>query len=174
MGGSEPIRWLWPGAAAAIVLITLYSAPGMAAGCRDMTPELAHMTVRDMQLRGPGDRHIDLKVRIADEGGERAAGFQHICPETTDHTSILFVFGRPNIPRFHMRNVHMPLDIAFIDSRGVIRNIQTMHPYILGSKEEKLWGPGVPVLFVLEVKAGLFEMQGVTENEWSIVLSAPE
>ena len=183
-GFSGHLQNMGAGATAAFVLITLvtmtlvpismYSAPGLARSCTDMTPELEHMTVHDAQLRGPGDRRIDMKVRVADEGSERAAGFQHICPETVEHTSILFVLERPKTPRFHMHNVHMPLDIAFIDSQGIIRNIQTMHPYVLGARDTKLWGPDVPVRFVLEVKAGLFEQQGVTENKWSIVLSGPE
>ena len=146
------------------------SAPDPGEDCRSMTPELKQMTVKNIRLRGPGGRHIELKPRVADDRRELAAGFQHICPETAEHISILFEFRAPYIPKFHMRNVHMPLDIAFIDEQGVIRNIQTLQPYAQSTIDAKKWSPPIPVSAALEVKAGLFKRLGVTENEWSIVL----
>ena len=123
-----------------------------------------------VHLSGPDGRYIELNVRVADEGYERAAGFQHICPEIADDTSIVFLFSSPNIPKFHMRNVYMPLDIAFFDADSVIRSIQTMEPYVLGKRDEKLWSPGTPVVGALEVRGGLFKELGVTEDDWSIYL----
>ena len=69
-----------------------------------------------------------------------------------------------------MNNVHMPLDIAFIDRAGVIRSVQTMQPYVIGSLEKQLWGPPAPVVAALEVRAGVFAELGITENEWSLTL----
>ena len=130
------------------------------------------MEVRQAQLVGPDARRIDLQVHIADEGNERSAGFQKICPEVVDHTAILFLFRHSHIPSFHMNNVYMPLDIAFIDATGIIRDIQTMSPYVIGKQnQQRLWSPPAPVRAALEVKAGLFNELGVTPGEWSITVA---
>lgn len=146
--------------------------PAGAADCQMETPDLARMEVREAHLAGPDSRRLTLAVHIADEDRERAAGFQRICPEVADRTSILFLFERSRIPSFHMNNVHMPLDIAFIDDSGVIRDIQTMTPYILGMQgQRELWSPPTPVRAALEVKAGRFAELGVTPGEWSITVA---
>lgn len=128
------------------------------------------MDVRTVRLQESGGRRVDLEVRVADSGRERSAGFQHVCPESAAEMSILFLFANRGVPRFHMQNVHMPLDIAFIDHAGVIRSVQTMHPYVIGAVERKLWSPPVPVSAALEVRAGLLGEIGVKENEWSLSL----
>lgn len=152
----------------ALLVLSLQEAT---AGCRDATAELEQMAVRRVQLIGPGGTHADLEVRVADSGRERSAGFQHVCPATVQSVSILFLFETPGIPRFHMKNVYMPLDIAFIDNSGVIRSVQTMRPYVIGSLEKKTWSPSVPTVAALEVRAGLLQELGVTEDEWSLTLS---
>lgn len=130
------------------------------------------MEVREALLNGPDSRRIALAVHIADDGNERAAGFQQICPQVAEHTAILFLFERTHIPSFHMSNVHMPLDIAFIDAAGIIRDIQTMSPYIIGKQSQKrLWSPPTPVRAALEVKAGLFSELGITPDDWSVAVS---
>lgn len=156
----------------AAVLLFLFAvlAQNVSAGCVVTTDEIEQMEVRRARLTGKDGRRFDLEVRVADNGRERAAGFQHVCPETADAVSILFLFANPAVPRFHMNNVHMPLDIAFIDRAGVIRSVQTMQPYVIGALEKKLWGPPTPVVAALEVRAGLFGELEITENEWSLSL----
>lgn len=147
------------------------SNAGTVLNCVEATAGLQSMELRDAQLEGPGQQRIGLKVRVADTSSERAAGFQHICPEVANETSILFLLQQSYIPSFHMNNVLMPLDIAFIDENGIIRDIQTMHPYVLGKQTQtRFWKPGVPVNAALEVKAGLFDKLGVTVDDWSVSL----
>ena len=141
-----------------------------AAECVATTDEIEQMDVRMVRLTGPGGRHVGLEAHVADSGRERAAGFQHVCPETAETVSILFLFATAAIPRFHMNNVHMPLDIAFIGHDGVIHSVQTMQPYVVGALEKKLWSPTVPAVAAIEVRAGLFEELGITDNEWSLSL----
>jgi len=139
--------------------------------CVKTTAGLERMEVRNARLEGPDLQRVELRVHVADTGSERAAGFQHICPEVANKTSILFLFQQSYIPSFHMNNVHMPLDIAFIDENGVIRDIQTMHPYVLGKlTQTRLWRPGVAVEAALEVRAGLFRQLGVSVDDWSVSL----
>ncbi|MDJ0958008.1 MAG: DUF192 domain-containing protein [Arenicellales bacterium] len=152
--------------------ISAFSPFAFAQSCSKTTPELIKMEVRDAHLIGPDLQRVTLKVRVADTGSKRAAGFQYICPEVAEHTSILFLFAQSHIPNFHMNNVYMPLDIAFIDKDGRIRDIQTMNPVVLGKKNQpRLWSPKTPVSAALEVKGGLFEQLGVTADEWSVTLS---
>ncbi len=153
-----------------MLMLMAVSMPYALAECRITNSELEQMNVRQARFRGPDERRVDLQVHVADSGRERAAGFQHVCPETAESTSILFLFANPHVPSFHMRNVYMPLDIAFIDDSGVIRDIQTMQPYIIGTREMTLWSPPVPIVAALEVRGGLFEELGITANEWSISL----
>ena len=158
--------------AVASVLSLSSSTVVFAQSCSNTTPELKNMEVREAHLVGPKSQRIALEVHVADNASERAAGFQYICPEVADHTAILFMFRHSHIPSFHMSNVLMPLDIAFIDERGIVRDIQTMNPYVLGKQNQtRLWSPKMPVRFALEVKAGLFSQLGVTVDEWSITLS---
>lgn len=156
-------------------LLTSISASSpivFAQSCSTTTPELNKMEMRDAYLVGPSQQRVTLKVRVADTGNERAAGFQYICPEVAEDTSILFLFEQSHIPSFHMNNVYMPLDIAFIDEGGTIRDIQTMRPIVLGKENQvRLWSPKIPVTAALEVKAGLLNQLGVTVDEWSVSLA---
>ena len=89
---------------------------GTAPGCVNATPGVQQMTPGQLRIlteRGNGNR---LDVLVATSAEARAAGFQHICPETIADTAILFRFERDTRAPFHMRNVHAPLDIAFIDT----------------------------------------------------------
>lgn len=153
-----------------ILLAILVSSA--AADCVPMTDEIGRMDLRNIRLAAADGRQVDLEVRVADSGRERAAGFQHVCPETADTVSILFLFPRSGTPRFHMKNVYMPLDIAFIGDNGEINSIQTMRPYVIGARENehKLWSPPAPVVAALEVRAGLFQELGVEANEWTVTL----
>lgn len=139
-----------------------------AADCQRTTPALDAMVEAELVLAGPGERLVRLAVRVADDYGERAAGFQYVCPETIEGTAIYFEFKRPRRPSFHMRNVKAPLDIAFIDTDGVIVDIQRMEPYILGAKQHRTYGPPGEVAAALEARAGYFAEQRITGRAWRI------
>lgn len=146
----------------------LFVSLDAAGDCRPTTQALDDMAEAELVLAGPGGRSIRLAVRVADDFGERAAGFQHICPETIEETAIYFAFDRPRRPNFHMNNVKAPLDIAFIDSDGVIVDIQRMEPYVLGAKRRPTYGPPGDVAAALEARAGYFAGQQVTEGDWRV------
>jgi uncharacterized membrane protein (UPF0127 family) len=143
------------------------------ADCQPETPELKSMETEELVLNGPENRSMTMAVRVADDYRERGAGFQHICPATIDSTAIYFVFERPRRPSFHMQNVKAPLDIAFIDDGGTIVDIQRMEPYVLGSKQQPLYGPPGLVTAALETRAGFFKEQRITEGDWRIERRKP-
>lgn len=145
----------------------LLASLNAAADCRRTTSALDAMAEAELVMAGPG-RFVKLAVRVADDHRKRAAGFQHICPETIESTAIYFEFEQPRRPSFHMRNVKAPLDIAFIDAAGVIVSIQRMEPYVLGAQQYRTWGSTGEVAAALEARAGYFADAQITEGGWRI------
>lgn len=75
---------------------------------------------------------------------------------------MLFVFPENITSGFWMKNTLIPLDIAFINSKGEIINIQRMEP----CKENpcKIYKSPLPYRFALEVRAGFFKKFGFSEG----------
>lgn len=71
-------------------------------------------------------------------------------------TGMLFVFDRPGLPCFWMKNTPLPLSIAFIDQRGRIVNIADMQPH-----DQTSHCPTAPVLYALEMQQGWFRQKGI-------------
>lgn len=113
-------------------------------------------------------RTIRLNVRIADDANKRAAGYQHICPDTIQGSAILFIFDRETRSSFHMRNVHAPLDIAFLDASGRLLEVLHMVPDPGGSGRS-LYTPAHRFQYALEVPAGFFADAGLSGREWRLV-----
>lgn len=139
--------------------------------CQEYSPAMQEMQVKETVIELSAGKQIPLNYRLADTGVLRMAGFQEICPETIQREQILFVFERPLIPAFHMRNVKAALDIAFIDAEGMIVNIQTMQPYVLGSNIKPLYRPPSVILYALEAREGFFAEHGIEEGSARFDLS---
>ena len=73
---------------------------------------------------------IPVKAEVADTEEERNFGFMER-KNIPDGTGMLFVFDRDQILSFWMKNTPHPLSIAYLDSKGKIRNIYDMTPYSL-------------------------------------------
>ncbi|MCR4741704.1 MAG: DUF192 domain-containing protein [Treponema sp.] len=105
-----------------------------------------------------------LNVEIADTQESRQKGYmgRRIIPQGT---GMLFVFNKDQVLSFWMKNTPHPLSIAYIDSKGKIRNIYDMTPYSLSS----IVSTG-SVRYALEVPQGWFEKNCIKEGD-SIDLS---
>jgi hypothetical protein len=148
----------------------LVAAGTAAAECVDESEQMAAMERESVRLRHPRLGEVAVEVRVADDRGERAAGFQHICPDAVDRNAILFVFPVPVNARFHMRNVHASLDIAFIDQTGRVREVLRMEAEPPGADGPgRLYGPGFPFTFALETAAGYLTERGIGDGEWRLV-----
>ncbi|MCG8572582.1 MAG: DUF192 domain-containing protein [Spirochaetes bacterium] len=69
---------------------------------------------------------------------------------------MLFVFQEEMVLSFYMKNTLIPLDIAYINSKFEIIDIQNMKPL----DESDITSAG-PALYALEVNEGFYERQGI-------------
>ena len=131
------------------------------AECQDYPAALQNMPKSgDLFINADGSK-VEIQYLVAESASLRSAGFQHVCPETIAKENILFVFQTEFVSAFHMNNVHAPLDIAFLDKKGVIIDIQTMYPYSLISTKKPLYKPAGPAMYALEARQGFFDEAGV-------------
>ena len=138
------------------LLLALFSPYVIAQNCQLDNGALRAMPDTELTMINSSDETLLFIVRAALNNQTRAAGFQRVCASTIAEKPILFVFDRPTVPQFHMRNVVAPIDIAFIDEQGQVVNIQAMKPYVVGSTIRPLYSPGVKVVAALEVAPGFF------------------
>lgn len=102
---------------------------------------------------------IQLDIEIADTEETRARGlmFRESIPESQ---GMLFVFEESSVRAFYMRNTSVPLSIAYIDERLVIREIHDMEPFSLESVVSRN-----PAMYALEVNQGAFGRWGVSVGD---------
>ena len=99
---------------------------------------------------------ILAQVEMAKDPNKRERGlmFREHLPE---NQGMLFVYPNEQILSFWMRNTLIPLDIAFIDHRGIIVSIQHMQPL----DDENYHVSPKPVQYALEMNLGWFERNQV-------------
>ena len=129
------------------VALFLAAASGVQADCR---PDR-------VELRGDWGQAA-FSVEIADDSGERAKGlmFRESMPASA---GMLFVYARPQATiAFWMKNTHIPLDIIYLDSAGVVQQIA--HDAIPFDTTPLPGGTGIQ--YVLEINAGLADTIGIS------------
>jgi uncharacterized membrane protein (UPF0127 family) len=78
--------------------------------------------------------------------------------ELGENRGMLFVFEEEQRLSFWMKDTHIPLSIAYIDSEGRIVDIQDMKPL---DDELPDYTSSEPARYALEVNRGFFEERGV-------------
>jgi hypothetical protein len=73
-----------------------------------------------------------------------------------DYEGMLFVFERDQHLSFWMKNTFVPLSIAYISKRGIVKSIHDMQPESLRTVESNQ-----AIRFALELPQGAFERSGV-------------
>ena len=94
---------------------------------------------------------VKLNTEIADTDEEREKGLMN--REFLDESDgMLFVFREEQKLAFWMKNTCIPLDIAYIDKNGIIKEIYHMKPL----DASLIYNSINPVMFALEVNMGWF------------------
>ena len=76
---------------------------------------------------------------------------------------MLFVYPGEGLLRFWMLNTLIPLDIIFMDSEGIVVDVQTMLPEpAVPQNELRIYTSRGPAQYALEVNAGAAADCGVT------------
>lgn len=104
-----------------------------------------------------GERSFSIEV--ADDPVEREQGLMFRESMADDH-GMLFVFERPQIASFWMKNTPMPLDLLFVGQDGRVRSIKHGEPF-----SEAVIASNEPVRFVLELKAGTSKAVGISNGD---------
>lgn len=102
------------------------------------------------------DKKIEIDAELARTPDERNFGFMER-KNIPDGTGMLFVFEYDQQLSFWMKNTPHPLSIAYVDSRGTIREIHDMKPFSLVSVQS-----AISVRYALEVPQGWFEKNQIT------------
>jgi len=113
------------------------------------------LPVKTYTIEKADGTEVTVEAEIADTFETRQHGFMER-EKIPDGTGMLFVFEYDQKLSFWMKNTPHPLSIAYIDSKGVIRNIYDMTPYSLSSVVST-----VSVRYALEVPQGWFEKVGI-------------
>lgn len=107
-----------------------------------------------------GEPPTALAVEVAETRAERVRGLM-FRREVPEGTGMLFFMEREAVQAFTMRNVRVPLDLIFMDSRakvvGAVMRVQPGTPGPVGIHR--------PSRIVLETAAGFVERHAVTLGE---------
>jgi len=108
-----------------------------------------------------------LHVEIARTASERAQGLMER-ESLSDNAGMLFLYDgeQSEDNAYWMYRTRIPLDIAFIDSEGVIRSLKTMSPCRSASSREcPVYPAGAPFRAALETNAGYFAARGIAVGD---------
>lgn len=121
------------------------------------------LPVKDVKIISQDGSEFIVKAEIAVKAEDRNRGFMER-KNIPDGTGMLFIFDRDQLLSFWMKNTPHPLSIAYIDSKGKIRNIFDMNPYSTDSIIST-----VSVRYALEVPQGWYKKNGITEGDTVII-----
>lgn len=100
---------------------------------------------------------VRFAVEIADTIESRAIGLMNRS-DLGRFAGMLFVYPDARAVSFWMRNTLIPLDMIFIDSAGVVKNI---HENATPLSEDTIYG-GEEIQFVFEINGGMARALGIT------------
>ncbi len=101
----------------------------------------------------------NMQVEVAVTPQEHAIGLMHRTGMGANE-GMLFVFDRPGVQCFWMKNTLIPLAVAFVADDGTVVNLDEMKPQTLDSHCS-----AQPVRYVLEMNTGWFKKKGVKPGQ---------
>ncbi|MGB0960257.1 MAG: DUF192 domain-containing protein [Halocynthiibacter sp.] len=114
---------------------------------------------RDLTILTADDTHI-FSAEIANTFADRQKGLmfrREIAPDF----AMLFVMGKTAPVAFWMKNTYVPLDLLFVDAKGVIQTVhQNARPHDLSLIPSR-----VPVAYVVEIAAGQVQARNIQHGD---------
>ncbi len=114
---------------------------------------------RDFRTLKVNGKEIQVEVVSTPEDVARGLSGHEVL---ADDEGMLFVFDRPAIWSFWMKEMKFPLDILWIADGRVVEIAQDMQPPANMLSLPQTHRPAVPADMVLEIRAGLAETYGFT------------
>jgi len=144
-----------------ISVLALAMAPLMLASCAQSdAPGFSAAASEDIVIIESKSGAHRFTIEFADTDEKRKLGLMHRTEMAAD-AGMLFDFGEPQPISMWMKNTLIPLDMAFIDETGIIKNIAAnTTPRSLESIRS-----GAPVVAVLEVNGGTLARLGVEAGD---------
>lgn len=121
------------------------------------TEEGAHSEASPLSTRFPlqiNEVDLSAQIAIAPVEQERGLMFRESMPA---NEGMLFPYTQPRRMSFWMRNTPLPLDIAFFDRDGVLREVYPLRPY----DETRLSSRSDQLQYALEMNRGWFRENGI-------------
>ena len=118
---------------------------------------------------------LRLTLQLAVSAEQKSMGLMER-RRLADSAGMLFVYDSTQPPDagFWMYRTRIPLDIAFLDSAGVIRAVRTMTPCPADLAEGcPTYAPGVPYRYALEVNGGYFARHGIAVGHSLVLRDVP-
>lgn len=123
----------------------------------------AEMKKADLTILCQNGGSFTVKAELAVTDAEQQRGFMER-KTIPDGTGMLFVMERDARLSFWMKNTPTPLSIAYIDSRGVIREMFDMTPFSLETVNSTH-----SVRYALEVPKGWFAKNGIAAGDTVVI-----
>ncbi len=101
---------------------------------------------------------FDVELAVTQE--ERAMGLmgrEHL----GDREGMLFIHEAEGIPNYWMTGMVSPLDLVWIDAGGVVAEVTANLPPAPVGTIPEIYSPSRPILYVLEINAGLAQEVGI-------------
>ncbi len=130
-----------------ILLLVLFST---LPGCNNHPP-ISNKNIYEIKIN---DKISHAEVAFTQK--DRTIGLMFRDKLGNDH-GMLFIYPQEKNLSFWMKNTKISLSIAFIDSKGIITQIDSMTPYSLVSHSSK-----EKVKYALEMEQGWFRKNGIT------------
>jgi uncharacterized membrane protein (UPF0127 family) len=97
-----------------------------------------------------------IRIQVALLPNEMQQGLMYR-KEMAEDEGMIFVFERPQLQGFWMRNTEIPLDIGYFDPDGELKEIYPMYPH----DERSVNSRSHNIQFCLEMNQGWFSRAGV-------------
>jgi len=103
---------------------------------------------------------IPIEARVVTKRAEREHGLMGVTA-LGEREGMLFVYASLRPHGFWMKGCLIPLDVAFLDARGVVLQVDTLQPPTTPGGEPARTRRSPPARYALEVVGGFFARHGL-------------